>query len=141
VILYLTATERSAFDALPTTMRETWSAFVQVENGTAYETSQELEERLKTMPLKRFPKVAAYAQRAWLALQSGQDLEPLGHDLPQESLPVLLHVMGATGISKLIEHLLSDVKVANDLQAIARFSDVRHMLLKTNDIIRTALPR
>lgn len=139
MILYLTSAERKLYDALPAELRNAWSGSVEIETGDAWETPQELQERLQTAPLHRFPKVAAYAQRAWLALKSGRNLEPLANDLPPESLPILLHLMGATGLSKLMEQMFFSIKTVHEIDTLAHFSDVRHMLLSTNNVIRLTL--
>jgi len=122
--LYLTAEERTAFDAFSEDLREGWD--VKEETSDAYETSDELNMRAH---MASFPE--------WMKELAEKIMEEKTEDIsldavPEEALPDLFFTIGAQGVSWLMGLFIKNVKTDEDLQGLAAFSQIRHELLLSN---------
>ncbi|MFH1444638.1 MAG: hypothetical protein ABIG34_04620 [Candidatus Peregrinibacteria bacterium] len=125
--LYLTTEEQKMFQALSDELKEGWT--VEKEQSTAYETREELEMRQKMSSFDEFPQVASLAKQ----VTEGSPLEKLSlQDVPQEVLPELCFVIGATGLSVLITSLLKEIQSDEDVEGLMGLSLLRHEMLLSN---------
>lgn len=115
------------FEALSDELKEGWT--VEEERSTAYETSEELSMRQKMSSFDEFPQVASLAKQ----VADGSPLEKLSlQDVPQEVLPELCFVIGATGLSVLVATLLKEMKNDEDVEGLMGLSLLRHEMLLSN---------
>lgn len=131
--LYLTTAERALYAALPASVKSAWGGSVEEERGTAWETEEELQERYSALTENLTPEIRVLAERVQRKITEGKDLDQWSaDDMPEESLPTIFFMMGAIGLSPMIERVLPSVRDANDVETVALLSTARHRILETN---------
>ena len=131
--IYLTEKERQAFEALPDGLRAGWT--VAPETLEQYEDALELKIRMR---LARFTDVNC--QKLLESLRTAETKEAFAEavqscdlsDVPQDQLAELFFAVGARVPSQIIRLWLPRVESDEDVESIAAFSQIRHMLFETN---------
>lgn len=134
--LYLTADEKTLFDALPKDVRQSWEGRVAVENLTNYETKEQLMERMKTADYSKYPEVKTFIGKLTSNMISGKPLTEFNFDdFPNEALPLFLYTLGATGMTALMNLSLQEAALTPDgLEGTALLSAARRNLLASNAV-------
>ncbi len=133
--LYLTADETRLFGKnVSAALRKSWQDSVREEALDTYETEEQLQTRMQSVSYGQFPQVKALAEKA--AAQKSLDGLSL-QDIPPQAMPVLLHSIGACGVSALIELSFQDPALIDDnaLEGIAGLSRARHQMLIANALM------
>lgn len=131
--LHLTADEQKIFGALDAPLREGWE--VKTEEGTAYETPEELYVRSTIARFEMYPDLEKFIT----SIREGNFDTPIPTDLSEPALQELCFTIGARGVSSLMAVLLPRVQNDDDILSLASFSQVRHDILKTNAEITVPL--
>ncbi|NOS67263.1 MAG: hypothetical protein HOO67_02765 [Candidatus Peribacteraceae bacterium] len=129
--LYLTTAERALYDVLPASVKSAWNGTVEEEKGTAWESDEELEERIVTFSEEATPELKQFVEKIQQKLKNKENPDDLNFsDIPEKLIPTILFVIGARGLSQMLEGLLRQENVA--LSGAAVFSEARHLLLESN---------
>lgn len=128
--LYLTNTERQLYDKLPADLKKAWGGEVSEEQGTAWETEEELDARIVTFAEEAAPEVREIARTFRQKIVRKEMDNWSADEIPASLLPTLLFVMGARGLSAMISGALQSSDFALDV--LSALSEARHMLLKNN---------
>ena len=126
MILYLTATEQSLYDALLDAVKA--GVQVEVETGNSYETDEILTERRAMTSFHQNSELQDVAK----AVEEGSIADLDLPNLSSELLTEIFFCLGAVGIAKLIELALPTVESAEELEFIANLATIRHDLLAAN---------
>ncbi len=126
--LYLTGEEDASFEKLSSAIRKNCKVEKETLTGH-YETPAQISMRFRISDFKKFPKLDSLMER----LKEGEglsaeDFEVLGPALQQE----LFFAIGARGVAGILLSVLSEASTAEDIEAIAHLSQVRHELLRVN---------
>lgn len=133
-ILFLTSEEMAFFDALPEEVRHGWH--VAEEEGTAYETADQITANLEKMQLPNTPEMREFQDK--LARMTSPD-PALMESLPEAASIELLSAIGACGICALIEDMFHSKHVSREmLSTIAFLGSVRHRILLHNSVELTS---
>lgn len=103
---------------------------MQSETLNSYETPTQLKMRMHMSALKKYP----FFERLAKKVQSGESIDTLEttKQFPEEVLPQVFFLIGARGMTLLIEDVLSKADSDDALMAIAAWSEIRHDLLLAN---------
>ena len=127
MVVYLTAEERAAFDALPADIREGWD--VQEETLDCYESYAQLQMRYNLADFDMYPDMKNWAEK----IQNGEGIDGFSVDhIDPVAQNELFFVMGARGMKTLIDTVLGDISDDEDVRALSELSTVRHKLLEIN---------
>ncbi len=136
--LYLTPTEHALYDTLPSRLTKAWGGEVIEETGTAWETENQLKKRADYLR-KQLPPRAALAVESMFTRAGMQGLDSVQvADFPPEVLRKALLVLGAVGLTAVMNKALLGAEHADDLSAIAGLSEVRHQILLSNSLVLQA---
>ena len=131
-ILYLTSEEMAlAKKKISADLLKKWE--LKAEHIDAFESADELKKRMKEADFDKFPGVKEFV--AHLATQT--DMSKISFDkFPEEAVPTLMYVMGASGLSYLIAHTLQEEELDDDgLKNLALITSSRHKILMTNVVL------
>lgn len=135
MIVYLTKQERKLYDGLPASLKKAWGGKVEEEMGTAWETDEELIERAGYLRSQLPPRLgAALEHMVSKAGNEGLDAVEIS-DFPFEVLSKTLLVLGAVGLTAVINRAFVGASNVDDLSAIAGLSEVRHRILMSNSLV------
>ncbi len=129
--LYLTAQERKAFEKLPAKLREGW--IVTEEMLTSYETEKQLKIRREIFR-KKDPAFVDLLKKLE-GMKESKTMEETLQAIGPITKPLLLHIyftMGAGFLRECIAGMLPLSATDSDLQGMAEFSALRHLLLESN---------
>jgi polysaccharide pyruvyl transferase CsaB len=128
--LFLTATERAQYDALPSDIRDGWN--VSDEILTYADTAQKQIMRLSLVRLHdpslvelRRKMSETKTQEDMLALVASMDVRLVNED----DLAELFFAIGPSMLSQLIQLLLSRVQSDKDMEGVTAISVIRHTIL------------
>jgi hypothetical protein len=130
--LFLTASERDRFEALPAMLREGWT--VEEEMKPVFETDYELMIRASMADVSVYPELQTILDAA----RRGEkiDLSSLV-EMPDSVIPEVLFAIGARGITVLMDELFANTSTDEDIQSLASFSTFRHDILRANASVPT----
>ena len=130
--LYLLPIERDLYDNLPAKLKQAWEGEVVEETGTAWETDEQLLERIAYARNHLPPKVKTTMQKMLVKADvSGLDSLAAG-DLSNQALYYILFALGAVGMTGIISEALRTAGSVEDLTAIEECASVRHQILQNN---------
>ena len=124
--LLLTPSEQELFSTLSPELQEGWR--VQTEDVTAVETEQELRIRQQLSSV-------CDDDEACTALESLRTGKPVGGSLshlPADLFREVAFVMGARGLTQVIESTIRTAKTDDDIRNIERLTLIRHGVLQSN---------
>ena len=125
--LFLNADERTRFGALSPALTKGYA--VVDETSTAYETDYELAIRANMAELGSFPAFKKLTED----MKAGKKVDPASlKEIPEEAMPEVLFSIGARGIAMLMNEMLGMIKTAEDVEALAGLSTLRHDILTSN---------
>lgn len=125
--IFLSAEERKRFDALSKEL--TKDCTVVDETSAAYETDYELAIRANMADLTNFPA----CKDMFTDLKAGKEIDPsMLKDIPEAAMPEILFSIGARGIAVLMDEMLTMITSAQDTEALAGLSSLRHDILTSN---------
>ncbi len=125
--LYLTASERTLFEALPDSLQSEWP--IEEETLTAYESFDILKMRADISPLSRHPLLKDMFEK----VKGGGSLDGMKiPDLSDEDIADFFFTIGARGLAGFIEMLLKETKTDEDIRSLSAMSEMRHKLLEIN---------
>ncbi len=122
--LLLTKDEILTFKSLDATVSSSYKPME--EKLDCYETPRQLTMRYSLADFSAVPKMKDLAMK----LQKG-DLSFSIDDIPEEAQKEVYFVLGARGVGVLIQSLLPGAN-AEELEAVAMLSQIRHKLLEIN---------
>jgi hypothetical protein len=133
---YVTSEERSAFAKLPEHLVSAWQGRLVDERLDAYESAEELADRMRSPHIAEVPGMAALIAKAKAESDAGRNpLDSLKlKDLPKAALPHVLYALGATGLTVMIgTSLLEGDKLdSSAMEGISALTRVRHSILSQN---------
>ena len=126
--LYLTVDEQKhVWPKLPTALQGAWKKNVKTEEGTAFETADELLAKWQALEVTDPKPLHTMLERAAESEADGFS------SLPSGDLSLLLHAFGASGLSAIIEATLQEEGLSDrDFAGLAFLSAIRRDLLKEN---------
>lgn len=128
--LYLTAFEQKL---LRSDMLKDWKWGLEEEFIGEFESTEELDARMKLISSGKFPEMQKLAAKISATMERGETLDSLlPDDFTDSAFLLLLFGIGTLGMSGLIEVLLQNAKSFDDLEGIAALSEARHILLQAN---------
>ncbi len=131
--LYLTPAEQKLFQKLPAELRKGWK--VTEETGTAWETDEQMAERVRYVRKELETKTQLNLQQMFIKFQT-KGFEALGSDdFPPEALPYVLYLIGAVGLTKLIHDIIQHAESQDDWSALELCCSARHRLLHSNEVV------
>ncbi len=139
-ILYLTSDEQKhLFDRLPEALQASWKDKISIEAIDAYETEEELKERMTSVRYDDLPSVKEFMQSAVKAAEAG-NLENADYaSIPEAAFPRYYHSIGACGMTAMLEFTLHDPNLTEEgMRAVASMSMVRHIILEANASAKAA---
>ena len=139
-MLHLTAEEQEhVFARLPRELQERWKDRVHTETIDAYETEEELMERMRSVRYDDLPGVRTFMEASVRAAETG-DLESVDFSvLPEAAFPRYFHSIGACGMSAMLQLTLQEPGITDEgMQAAASMSIVRHIILEANASAKAA---
>jgi len=131
--LRLTDSEQKIFDKLSASLREGWK--VEREDGTVYETAEELAVRAAMARFDLHPELQKFVE----GIRNGNFDQEIPSDLSEDALQELCFTIGAAGVTALMAILLPRIQTDDDITALASFSQIRRDILKTNEDVRVPL--
>ena len=132
--LYLLPIERDLYDHLSTKIKNAWGGKVVEETGAAWETDEQLLERI-AYARNHLPSKAKTTMQKMLVKADVSGLDSIiASDISKEALQYMLFALGAVGLTGIISEALKTVDSVNDLLAIEECTSVRHQILQ-NDLI------
>ncbi len=133
--LFLNAEEMAVFRKMPVAVQSAWKSHVKSETLTSYETSEQMDARMRAVNYDKYPKAKAIIDACFEQMKAGKTPNVSMEDFPENALDAFLFALGASGISFLMESLMCDPKVVVNTEAmegIAALSRVRHDTLDAN---------
>ncbi len=127
--LYLTPFEQKL---VRSDLLKEWKWTLSDETLQSYETTDELDARLKLLSKSRNVELERLSQKISAKLDMGESLENLPEDVSDEAFTLMLFGIGAMGMTALIEILSRDAKSQDDLFNMAALTAARHALLQAN---------
>lgn len=133
--LYLTKTERALYNKLPASVKKVWGGNVEEETGTAWETEEQLRERAEHLKKTMSPRLCS-ALEIMSSKVEKKGLDALSfEDIPPAVFPKAMLMLGAVGITTVIDFALQGARISDDLTSLAGLSDVRHQILLSNSLV------
>ncbi len=124
---YLYPSERTAVDTLGQDLTNGLTA--QDETLECFESARQIKMRCSMADFDVYPKLKEVAQK----VIDGQGPDNLTiDDMPTEAQQELFFMIGARGVNAIIQTLLPEIHSADDVEAFASLSRMRHRLLEIN---------
>ncbi len=128
--LHLIPSELKLFKKLPAALRK--GVEVIKETGTAWETDEQLVERIQYVQ-KNIPSKAKTALKKMFVKLDVKGFDGIkASDFPADVLPYLLYMLGAVGLTGMISMTLSTAHSQEDFEAIEECANARHRMLQSN---------
>ena len=129
--LYLTKDEKKLYDKLPAALKKAWGGEVVEETGTAWETEEELNRRILALSGPGTPGAKEFAEKIRGKMERKENWQQVDlSEIPQEMLPAMLYILGARGLSTMIQAVLAEANP--HVESVTTFSEVCHILLQKN---------
>ncbi len=133
--LYLTSAERSLYDKLPSALKKAWGGEVVEETGTAWETDRQLQDRARQLASDASPAVVSAAKKMEKKLKTqGFDAVDMA-DFPEEALSSVLLMLGAVGLTAVVNRALQNVRNEEDLATVEGLTSIRNQILMSNSLV------
>lgn len=133
MILYLTPSEKALYDKLPATLKKEWGGEVVEEKGTAWETEDEWQVRLRSVVHDSQPAFRQLAETVIKKMKSKNDPDMWTmKEIPEDILPTVFFLIGAVGMSTIIFQGLGHLSSSEMIEDLATLSFARHQMLKSN---------
>lgn len=137
--LYLTKSEIQLFKKLPAKVRQSWEKRIEEEKYDFFESPQEILHRMSTVDYSKVKGMEKFLKSADKHIADGGDIASLPFDqIPDNALPMMLHTIGASGMTALIGMGLQAKDVNDDdLHGMAAMSAMRRVVLMANSVTLT----
>jgi hypothetical protein len=133
MILYLTPAEQKLFEKLPASVRDLAGLQVHVEDGDAFETDEQLEERIGFVQKNSEEELRGFLVSLKQKLQENADIDAWFADaVPEALFPSICYALGAVGLTSVITRALQFDPTTEGLKSAAVFSRIRHVILEQN---------
>lgn len=129
--LLLTGKEEQMFSVLSPALQDGWKT--EKETLQSFETPKQLQMRFHMSSLKKYPAFTVLKDM----LEEGKNVttETCLDAFSEDLLPEVFFLIGARGLSQLIESVLAVATMDEELKAVAAWSHVRHDILQTNAFV------
>ena len=125
----------SALTHDPADVKKAWEGRIEEEKGTAWETEESFKANMELLQQSLPAKMKKAIKKIFKKLNKSGIDSLSEQDMPEGILPYIYMVLGAVGITGVLDGLLRAITSHSELESAADFSYARHQILMANALL------